>query len=129
MNAVAIRDSSPVASPVGIEERRNHTREPVLGDVWLIDAEDESFVHCRCVDSSAGGMGLRAPIGYGIRPGRTFELCASLLPTMRRGAEAVGMVVSRRIRVVRTVARADDQLEVGVVFQAPRASHTACRLA
>jgi hypothetical protein len=98
-------------------ERRNESREPVIGNLWMIDNQTSTVLRCRCIDVSSHGMRLRVPLGYGVHEGQRYEL-TSHLPG-QSSPPGLGLMVSRRAEVVRThIAPTDDEydVEVGVVL-------------
>ncbi len=104
-----------------VEDRRGETREPIVGNLWMIDSRTSTVLRCQCVDVSRGGMRLRVPLGYGVREGQSYEL-TSHLPG-QSAPPGFGLMVSRRARVVRTriVASEDEyNVEVGVVLAPSR---------
>jgi len=104
-------------------ERRRAPREPVFGCLWMIDSRTATVLRCRCADVSRDGMRLRVPVGYGVREGQIYEL-TSHLPG-QSSPPGLGLMVSRRARVVRTrIVAADDEydVEVGVELAAARSA-------
>lgn len=102
-------------------ERRNESRETVIGNLWMIDNQTSTILRCRCVDVSSHGMRLRVPLGYGVREGQRYEL-TSHLPG-QSAPPGLGLMVSRRAEVVRTnIVPADDEydVDVGVVLAPSR---------
>ena len=115
------RHIKPVADQ--IMERRNEAREPVVGNLWMIDNHTSTVLRCRCLDVSSHGMRLRVPLGYGIHEGQHYEL-TSHLPG-QSAPPGLGLMVSRRAEVVRTeIVSADDEygVDVGVVLAPNRVS-------
>lgn len=118
--------SVPATGPANagcIVERRFEPRQPVSCDLWMIDHFGSTVLRCRCVETSANGMRLRVPLGYGVADGQRYEL-RSHLPGTRAGA-TLGLVGSRWATVVRSklhIEDAADHLDVGVVLDeiAPR---------
>lgn len=106
---------SGVAAALPVD-RRQSQRAEALGHVWLAGLDDSSAVPCRCIDVSDSGIRLRAPLGYGIREGREYELCSH--PPEAAGA-LLGLVVRRRARVVRSsvhLGNEGDTLDLGIAF-------------
>ena len=100
-----------------IGERRNESREPVIGNLWMIDNQTSTVLRCRCIDVSSHGMRLRVPLGYGVHEGQHYEL-TSHLPG-QSSPPGLGLMVSRRAEVVRTqILATDDEydVDVGVVL-------------
>ena len=100
-----------------LSERRAEPREPITGTLWMIDHNGSTVLRCQCVESSANGMRLRVPLGYGIADGQRYEL-RSRLPG-GQSTEGFGIVGSRWATVVRTqvcVHDEDDHLDVGVLL-------------
>lgn len=94
-------------------ERRAERREPIVGNLWMIDSHGRTVLRCLCVDASAGGMRLRVPLGYGVQAGQRYEL-TSHLPG-QSSPPGFGLTVSRRAEVVRTkIVAADDEYDVDV---------------
>ena len=97
-------------------ERRAEQRNPVVGNLWMIDNHGATILRCRCVDASSNGMRLRVPLGYGVRAGQRYEL-TSHLPG-QSAPPGLGLMVSRRAEVVRTkIVRGDDEYDVDVGVQ------------
>ncbi len=95
------------------DDRRHEPRSDVLGDLYLIDHQRELLIRCRCLDASEHGMRIHAPLGYGLRPGRTYQLC-SHRPGQTQ-SPGLGLVVSRKATAVWTqVCTGVDELEVGL---------------
>src|SRR5262249_37135690 len=63
----AFEDRMSPTDVSGEPERRIESREPTAGNLWLIDNQNGMIIRCRCQDSSARGMRLRVPAGYGVR--------------------------------------------------------------
>lgn len=104
-------------------ERRREVRQPAAGQIWLLDHRSAMAIPCQCRDMSPSGLCVRAPLGYGLAKGRTYELCS------HRPGQAtppgLGLIISRRGSVVRTrivVAddERDDELELGIALEPAR---------
>ena len=108
--------TAPHTSPAprrAVIERRTESREPVIGNLWMVDNHTSTVLRCRCLDVSTSGMRLRVPAGYGIRGGQSYEL-TSHLPG-QSAPPGFGLMVSRRANVVRTrIVPADDDFDVEV---------------
>lgn len=129
MNGTALRHA-PAADPSedGLD-RRGEAREPVIGHVWLLDHRSATALRCRCVDVSRHGLRLHAPLGYGIAPGRSYELCSQM--PGQSPPPGMSMIISRRGRVVRarvTVGAGDrdDALELGIELEDGRLTVPVC---
>ena len=102
-----------------ISDRRAESREPIGGNLWLIDNHNARMIRCRCQDSSPGGMHLRVPAGYGVRVGRHYEL-SSHLPG-QSAPPGCSLILSRRATVVRAdVVPDSDEIDVGVTLESRR---------
>ena len=98
-------------APSAADERRAAHRATIDADLWLVEEGTRRVMRCRCVDASAEGMRLRVPVGFGLRPGQTYQLLSS--PPTAGSAQAT----SRQAHVVRTDFRfgeREDWLDVGV---------------
>ncbi len=94
-------------------DRRHEPRSGVLGDLYLIDNQSDLLIRCRCLDASENGMRIHAPMGYGLRPGRSYQLC-SHRPGQTQ-TPGLGLVVSRKATAVWTqVCAGVDEIEVGL---------------
>ena len=99
-----------------IGDRRGDFREPVIGNLWMIDNRTSTILRCLCLDVSANGMRLRVPLGYGVREGQRYEL-TSHLPG-QSSPPGLGLIVSRRAEVVRTkIVQSDNEYDVEVGVQ------------
>ena len=106
-------------------ERRAEPRQRTCGDLWMIDPDDSTVFRCRCVDLSESGLRLRAPLGYGIRKGRRYELCSHLHD--RTHGPQLGFAVSRWATVVRSRMlpdETDDCVDVGLRLDHSRRTAT-----
>jgi|GEM_PF-2204575 len=116
--------SSPQTPPEMTPERRNEQRAAVIGELWLLDCNAHAGrapLRCRCLDASENGMRLRAPVGFGINAGRTFELCSHL--PHQSPPVGLGLSISRRARVAWTritLHETGDVLELGVDLERDR---------
>lgn len=116
--ASTIGDNVSGDAPVATNRRRE-PRQPVAGNLWLIDNENSRVIRCRCEDTSPTGMRLRVPAGYGLRVGRCYEL-SSYLPGQSL-PPGVNLVLSRRASVVRAdVVATSDEIDVGVRLETRR---------
>lgn len=103
------------------QERRTEVRCPTFGMLWLIDNENGAVVGAECVDMSPNGLRVQAPLGYGLRPGRHYEICSH-----RPGQAAppgLGLMISRRARVARAdvvVRNGADKVELGLALERER---------
>ena len=94
-------------------DRRAERREPIVGNLWMIDTCGCAVLRCLCVDASSEGMRLRVPLGYGVQAGQRYEL-TSHLPG-QSSPPGFGLTVSRRAEVVRTkIVSAADEYDVDV---------------
>ena len=97
-------------------ERRAESREPVTGNLWMIEGHSSTVFRCRCVDMSSSGMRLRVPAGYGVRAGQHYEL-TSHLPG-QSAPPGLGLIVSRRAEIIRTrILPGNDEYDVDVGVQ------------
>ena len=113
MRSRQVTSASTAGPPV--RERRREPREPVVGNLWMIDSHTSTVLRCRCLDSSPHGMRLAVPLGYGVRAGQQYEL-TSHLPG-QSAPPGFGLMVTRRATVVWTrIVPADDEytVELGV---------------
>lgn len=121
----ALRSSpGPSAGVLPIPERRRETRLATAGALWLIDGPSNTLVRCECVDLSADGLRLRAPLGFGIRAGQRYEL-SSHRPG-QTAAPGFDLNLSRSVTVVRADVRVADgqhSLDVGVRLESPIIRH------
>ncbi len=107
--------TSPKNSNAADAERRHQARQPIDADVWLLD-RGGAAVRCRCLDASTDGLRLRAPIGFGLRPGQIVELSSSAPTPTAHG------VTRRAAEVLRTdfqFGGGGDWIELGVRLRGP----------
>lgn len=114
---MSVRPSMPAPHPGPPPgERRSECREPVTGNLWVIDGHSSTVFRCRCVDMSSSGMRLRVPAGYGVRAGQHYEL-TSHLPG-QSAPPGLGLIVSRRAEIIRTrIVPSDDEYDVDIGVQ------------
>ncbi len=102
-------------------ERRREKRESVIGHLWLVDPQGRAVVRCRCLDMSPNGIRVRAPLGYGLGTGRTYQLCSH--PPGSSQPSGLGLQISRPGTVVRAdvlTAEAGDTIELGIELSPQR---------
>lgn len=75
----------------------------------MIDHEGSTVLRCHCLESSARGMRLRVPLGYGVRIGQRYEL-RSLLPG-ERPAPGVGVIGSAWVTIAHARILVDEDEE------------------
>lgn len=106
-------------------ERRGEHRAPALGHLWMMDNRSGAVIRCRCIDMSDAGMRLRAPVGFGIHEGQTYELCSHL--PGQCAPPGLGLVISRRATVSWSeivIDGRDDFVDVGVTLESNRRLHS-----
>lgn len=115
---VEVMDASRRRPPLN-DERRCEKRHAALGHLWMIDGRNGSIIRCRCVDMTDLGMRLRAPIGFGIHEGQTYELCSHL--PGQCAPPGLELMISRRATVMWTEIVIDghaDFVDLGVALDA-----------
>ena len=110
-----VTEASHSRSSAASLERRQQSRRPVEGQVWLVNRPGQPELGCQWIDRGGGGARLRVPAGDGVAEGQQYELCECGL-----GAplfSQLGALHRRAVQVVRVHVDADDNdhVEVAVV--------------